>query len=126
MSNPQILCPSAPLTEGALLYGLVDARGQTAYGQTAFPVTKQLLLSLPVKDQAEQQYRFASPCAQSACIHWQGRCDLSSRLSLFQAFRQDGAQSGLPQCAIRPQCRWFLQDGPEMCSRCEIIARQLT
>jgi len=27
----------------------------------------------------------------------------------------------LPRCSIRPQCRWFRQEGPAMCRRCPQI-----
>lgn len=118
-----ILCPAAPLTEGALLFGMVDRRGQVSYSQAAIPVTKKLLVELPVA--AEDQFRFASACARSACVHWSGECSLSSRLSEFQTFGQDDAEEGLPSCSIRPQCRWYLQDGPQMCSHCRIHSRVL-
>lgn len=84
------MCPAAPLTEGALLFGMVDRRGQVSYSQAAIPVTKKLLVELPVA-----------------------------------AFGQDDAEEGLPSCSIRPQCRWYLQDGPQMCSHCRIHSRVL-
>ena len=118
-----ILCPAAPLTEGALLFGLIDRRGQVSYSQAAIRVTKKLLLELPLV--AEQEFRFASPCAQSACVHWSGECSLSTRLSEFQAFGQDDPEDGLPACAIREECRWYQQDGPQMCSHCRIHSRVL-
>jgi len=116
-----ILCPSAPLTEGSLLFGLIDRRGQVSYSQAAVPVSKELLLHLPLAETAEQEFRFASPCAATRCIHWAEGCSLSSKLSQFQAFPQD--DSVQDHCAIRSQCRWYLQDGPQMCSNCQIHSR---
>lgn len=118
-----ILCPSAPLTEGALLFGLIDRQGQVAYSQTAVPVTRKLLLHLPVAESAEQQFRFASACATSACCHWADGCGLSARLAEFQVFAADLETELLPNCSIRAQCRWYLQDGPAMCSPCQIHTR---
>lgn len=116
-----ILCPAAGPTEDAVLFGLIDRRGQVTFGRKAIPVTRQLLLQLPVE--ADRQFRFASACAGGGCIHWSDGCSLSARLSEFQAFRQDGGEDGLPDCAIRTQCRWYIQDGPQMCSNCQIHSR---
>lgn len=113
------------MTVGSLLFGEIDGRGQVTYCQVGVPVTKDLLLRLPVAEEAEQKFRFASPCARSACIHWAGKCSLSSKLAEFQAFKQGEffEEIALPTCAIRTSCRWFLQDGPGMCSKCEILSR---
>lgn len=119
----EILCPSASVAEGSLLFGMLDRRGQVIYRPSAIPVTRELLLRLPVAAEAEELFRFASPCARSACVHWAEGCALSARLSEFQAFPQ-GESQGLPECAIRQNCRWFLQDGPKMCKACQILARR--
>jgi hypothetical protein len=119
-----ILCPSAAMTEGSLLFGLIDRRGQVTYSQAAIPVTKKLLLHLPVAREAEGQFRFASACATSACLHWAEGCSLSSRLSEFQVFASESdIDRTPPECAIRARCRWYLQDGPAMCSVCQIHSR---
>jgi hypothetical protein len=114
-----ILCPAAAPEKGALLFGMVDRCGQTSYSKAAVPVSRQLLLELPVT--SEHMFRFASPCAQAACRYWADECSLSSNLSEFQAFGQHDADAG--ECAIRSQCRWFLQNGAVMCSKCLIHTR---
>lgn len=119
-----ILCPSAAMTEGSLLFGLIDRRGHVSYSQAAVPVSKKLLLHLPLAEDAEQQFRFASTCATSACTHWAEGCSLSSRLSQFQVFAVDSDNNQAPpQCPIRPQCRWYLQDGPSICTACQVHSR---
>ena len=119
-----ILCPSAPLAEGALLFGLIDRRGHVSYSQAAVPVTRKLLLHLPVAESAEQQFRFASACATVACRHWADGCALSASLAELRAFAPDSKSTdSLPNCSIRGQCRWYLQDGPAMCSPCQIHTR---
>lgn len=115
-----ILCPAAAPEVGALVFGLIDRSGQVSYSRAAIPVTRRLLLELPIT--SEQQFRFASPCAQSACRHWADGCSLSSTLSEFTAFAQHPEDPG--DCAIRPECRWFLQDGARMCSNCQIHSRR--
>lgn len=114
-----ILCPAAAPEKGALLFGMVDRFGQTSYSKAAVPVSKQLLLELPVS--SEHTFRFASPCAQAACRHWADGCSLSANLSEFQAFGQNDVEAG--DCTIRAQCRWFLQNGDAMCSKCQIHTR---
>ena len=119
-----ILCPSAPLAEGALLFGLIDRRGHVSYSQAAVPVTRKLLLQLPVAESAERQFRFASACDTVACRHWADGCALSAKLSELQVFASDSeSTTSLPNCSIRTQCRWYLQDGPKMCSTCQVHSR---
>jgi len=119
-----ILCPGAAMTEGSLLFGLIDRRGQVSYSEAAVPVSKKLLLHLPLAEEAEQQFRFASACATSACIHWAEGCSLSSRLSQFQVFAVDSDYNlAPPECPIRSQCRWYLQDGPSICNACQVHSR---
>ena len=84
-TRPETLCPSAqPDWEGARVIGVVGGtpeRPQTAYLDQAQPVTQEILdLAGPVAP--AEVFRFAAPCAGSACGHYDGeehKCRLAEK-----------------------------------------------
>ena len=81
------------------------------------PVTEDLLaLTGPVPP--TQVLRIAAPCQEDACCHFDGTdCRLATKLvQLMPAVTQ-----ALPPCQIRPDCRWFTQEGRAACARCPQI-----
>jgi hypothetical protein len=116
-----LLCPSAqPEMEGARAFGVVggppSARLVT-WIEKPLPVTPELLaMAAPVPP--TRVMRFAAACQESACSHFDGHdCRLASRIVAML----DPVTSTLPPCAIRPDCRWWRQEGREACSRCPQI-----
>ena len=119
-THPETLCPSAPHdSEGARLFAVVGGtpeHPETAYlGQTR-PFTDELLkLAHPVTP--GEVFRFAAPCAQRGCGHFDAgtdRCRLAERIvSALPAVVHK-----LPPCAIRGSCRWWKQEGAAACRRC--------
>jgi hypothetical protein len=112
------LCPSAqPDMSGAVVLGVVGGtaeRPRLGYLAQPQPVTLKLLqLAEPV--QPTEVFRFAAPCAEGGCRHFDGaRCRLVDKL----VARTDRAVDTLPPCRLRPRCRWWAQDGREACLRC--------
>jgi hypothetical protein len=81
------------------------------------PVTPDLLaLTAPVDP--TQVLRIAAPCQEKKCCHFDGTdCHLADRLvQLLPAVSEK-----LPPCRIRPDCRWFLQEGSAACRVCPQI-----
>jgi len=116
--NNEILCPSArPEMAGAVLHGIVGgtvAAPRVGYLVEPQPVTDALLaLANPVSP--TEVFRFAAPCAGSACVHFDGaNCRLATRVVELLPSVVDS----LPPCRIRPQCRWWQQEGRAACLRC--------
>ncbi|MGH2599294.1 MAG: nitrogen fixation protein, partial [Dehalococcoidia bacterium] len=114
----QPLCPSArPEMDGAVIFGVVGGTAQeprVAHLAQPLPVTDELLaLVEPASPLAV--FRTAAPCAASACLHFAaGRCRLATRI----VEQLPEAVDGLPACRIRPDCRWWQQEGPAACHRC--------
>jgi hypothetical protein len=119
-TRPETLCPSAqPDWEGARVIGVVGGtpeRPETAYLDQAQPVTQEILeLAGPVAP--AEVFRFAAPCANSACGHYDGaehKCRLAEKTVRWVAQAVDN----LPKCSIRASCRWWQQEGPAACRRC--------
>ena len=85
-----------------------------AWIEKPVPVTSELLaLTAPVPP--TQVLRIAAPCQEKACCHFNGTdCRLATRLvQLIPAVVES-----LPPCRIRPDCRWFVQEGIAACRVC--------
>lgn len=118
------LCPSAqPDWPGARMIGVVGGtpeRAEVKFLDQPVPPTKELLaLAEPL--QPTEVFRFTAPCVAAACAHFgEGRCRLGSKIIRLLS----ETTSELPSCAIRPQCRWWSQEGPSACLRCPQVVTQ--
>ena len=113
-----VVMPSAqPDWEGSVVIGVVGGTADAplmSHLETPQPITDELLaLARPVTP--TEVFRFAAPCLCSGCVHFKdAKCGLAERV----AMRLPAAADQLPQCAIRPQCRWWRQEGRAACMRC--------
>ena len=121
MSNANsrpVMCPSAqPGIPGGLAFGVVAGTAEDpriAWIEKPVPVTPELLtLAAPVDP--TQVLRIAAPCQEKACCHFDGTdCQLAVRLVQLLPAVVDS----LPPCLIRPDCRWFRQEGAAACRVC--------
>lgn len=116
--HSQLHCPSAqPDMPGSLVLGVVlgtpDEPRMTPLERLQ-PVTPELLqMAAPVRP--TQVFRFAAPCAGTKCHHFDGtKCQLATRI--VQLLPE--ATTALPTCHLRPDCRWWKQEGKSACMRC--------
>jgi hypothetical protein len=62
----------------------------------------------------EKRFRFSGTCKKGGCVQWSGdRCGVIDRV--LERGQPAGA---LPECTIRPNCRWHLQSGDQACFAC--------
>jgi hypothetical protein len=119
-----LLCPSAdPHMEGAVVFGVAggsSASPRVAYLDQPQPATPEVLaLSAPVKP--AEVFRVAARCAETQCQHFDGsRCRLATRIVQILP----AVVSSLPLCRIRPECRWWQQEGREACLRCPQVVHE--
>ena len=120
-----VLCPSAPARPGALLLGVIGPSGNVAYLPSGPVVDASMLERLAADGPVTQHYRLASPCLTNGCIYWaQGRCHVPDTVRHdrdLAGLPPPAADQTLPACAIRPACRWWLQDGAEACKLCPLV-----
>ena len=118
-----IHCPSSrPDLDGAFVFAVVNGtpeQPQLAYLKEPQPITEEILkLCAPVLP--GEVLRIASPCVHEACKHFDGsNCKLARRLVQLMPVAVDS----LPPCQIRPQCRWWTQEGKAACLRCPQVVR---
>lgn len=123
-AKTELLCPSAqPTMAESVVFGIVAGtveQPQLNHLVKPQPVTEELLaLAHPVNP--TEIFRFAAPCANSACQHFDGsQCRLATRIveGLPAVVEQ------LPPCPIRASCRWWQQEGKAACMRCPQIATE--
>ncbi|MEQ1529463.1 MAG: nitrogen fixation protein [Methylococcales bacterium] len=119
-SGNRVLCPSAPADwEGSQVIGIMTGtvdEPKLAYMDKPQPVTAQLLdLAKPVNP--GEVFRFSAPCANTGCAHFmaeESKCRFAEKVVRFAPV----VVEQLPACSIRPECRWWQQEGKAACFRC--------
>jgi hypothetical protein len=117
----RLLCPSAPADANAILVGVIQSDGSVAFIKDRIEVTREFL-TIAAKGRAlETRFRFSSTCIGSKCKQWvNGGCSLPERLADMIP-RSNATDAPLPDCSIRPQCRWFDQRGSDACRICSVV-----
>ena len=105
---------------GSVAFGVVGGTTEeprVSWIEKPVPVTGDLL-ALTGDVPPTQVLRIAAPCQENACCHFDGSdCNLATKLvQLMPAVAQS-----LPPCRIRPDCRWFVQEGRAACAVCPQI-----
>ena len=120
-----LLCPSAqPDMAGSRVLGVVGGSAGAplvSYLNEVLPVTNEVLAMTGTVKPTEV-FRFSAPCEERACRHYDGsRCQLATRIvQILPAVTE-----ALPACLIRPECRWYQQEGKAACQRCPQVVTQI-
>lgn len=125
MSDSTILCPSWGCEAGASLIGIVLADGSVAFSKDRIVIDAAFVEVARQGRAPEKRFRFSSTCKRAACMQWtEGKCGIVDRIISEHADRTADPKQPfvLPECSIRPQCRWHLQSGDAACRACpEVI-----
>jgi len=117
MPQPTVLCPSWQCEEGATLLGIVLPNGSVAFAKDRIVIDAAFVETARQGRSPEKRFRFSSACRQGGCFQWKGdRCGVIDRV--LERPYSPQSHSMLPECAIRPQCRWHLQSGDQACFAC--------
>lgn len=105
---------------GSVAFGVVGGTAgepRVWWIEKPVPVSGELL-ALTGAVPPTQVLRIAAPCQENACCHFDGTdCRLATKLvQLMPAVAES-----LPPCRIRPDCRWFVQEGRAACAVCPQI-----
>jgi len=118
-------CPSAqPGMEGARPFGVISGTPQET--RIAF-FKKSALDNFDWREQfgttdATRLFRFGARCEESRCQHFGGStCNLGARVKRDLPAVVDA----LPSCLIRPKCRWYAEQGGEVCLRCPQVVTMI-
>ena len=131
MADSAILCPSWKCEAGASLIGIVLANGSVAFSKERIVIDEAFVEVARQGRSPEKRFRFSSTCKRAACVQWSNdRCGIAD-LVISEHHTRHAADPvepfELPECAIRPHCRWHLQSGDEACRACpEVITDRTT
>jgi hypothetical protein len=123
-SDAKALCPSYRCEDGALLLGVVQPAGVVNLLNEPIAIDGTFVQTARQGRSPEARFRFAGPCHQCACRQWAGgRCGVIDKVLKS---RSEPDVSRLPDCSIRPACRWFLQRGAAACHACPEVVTDLS
>src|SRR5205085_9887208 len=106
---------------GAKLLGVVEGEADAPRLKYVKPrpVTPELLALVPPELRPEEVFRFTAPCRGDACPQFSGgRCGVARAAAEHLAATPDRS---LPACSLRPNCRWWVDEGVEACHRCPSV-----
>ncbi len=125
MLESAILCPSWRCEAGASLIGIILADGTVAFSKDRIVIDEAFVEVARQGRSPEKRFRFSSTCKRAACIQWtEGECCIPDLI--IKEHQERGPDPNepfvLPECSIRPRCRWHLQSGDAACRACpEVI-----
>jgi hypothetical protein len=115
------LCPSAPFTSKAQLFGVVTGGGQVAFLDKALDLDDAFVEEAKQGRDPERRFRVAAPCMQRSCANWGGTaCALPERVRSDLAYIAE-TELPVPDCAIRARCVWHGQSGDAACRSCRFV-----
>jgi hypothetical protein len=121
MPKSAILCPSWKCEAGASLIGIVLADGTVAFSKERIEIDAAFVEAARQGRSPEKRFRFSSTCKRAACVQWaDGRCGIADIITSEHRDRtaDPNEPCDLPECSIRPLCRWHLQSGDAACRAC--------
>ena len=125
-SGDSIMCPSNRCKPGSKLLGIRQDNGTVTILPEAIPIDQDFIDK--VKDHPrppEQRFRFTNKCIENGCNQWTGKgCGVIEQV--VQYLDNIPSDKKLPECSIRPRCRWFLQKGPDACRICPYVLTEIT
>lgn len=125
MSEQQKTCPSSLGQVGSNLLGVVNADGTVGYFDSPIEVDQSFVENAGDTDTLEKRFRFSNKCVQSGCKQWTGKeCGVIKMVLQLESIPV--AESNLPDCSVRPTCRWFFQEGEKACTGCQYVITNIS
>ena len=109
------------------MIGIVLASGRVAFSREKILVDAGFAAIARQGRSPEKRFRFSSNCRHAACIQWKAdRCSIADAIAAGgEQIKTMDEHPNLPDCPIRPNCRWYLQNGEKACHACpEVITDQ--
>jgi hypothetical protein len=123
-SNGSILCPSGRCQDGAILLGIVQEDGYVSIANEKIVIDKEFVQIAHCGRSPEKRFRFAENCVNVGCKQWaHGRCGVIDKVTEILSPKEE--ITAVPECPIRPECRWYKQCGSKACVVCPEVITDL-
>lgn len=123
--NGPLLCPSSRCVAGARLLGIVQHDGTVAFTVDDIRIDSGFVNAARRGRAPESRFRFAGPCQRGGCVQWTGaRCGVVDMVVQHIDAAGVPTAAALPECAIRPSCRWYAQSGEQACLACPLVVTE--
>jgi hypothetical protein len=124
-TTEKFLCPSSKCKDGAELIGIVKEDGHVDMLRKPMQVDQHFVDIASQGRRPESRFRFSNKCIKCGCAQWTGsRCGIIDKI--LDNVQDPPQQGSLPECAIRPNCRWFNQQGANACKICPFVITDVT
>ena len=120
-----LLCPSYYCKPGAMLYGIVNAKGFIDYLKATIEVDDFFVEEAYKGRDPDGRFRFAGNCAKNGCTHWENQQNECGLIDQVIELIDNPEQEKLKPCPIRSDCRWFRQRKGLACAQCNEMIRNL-
>jgi hypothetical protein len=124
--NDKIMCPSNRCKTGSMILGARGEDGVVAIFPEPLAIDAEFIeLARQHPNAAEERFRFTNKCIENGCKQWTGTsCGVVSRAVQFL----DAVNPIDPHfpCAIRSNCRWFLEKQYDACKICPYMLTEIT
>lgn len=126
VNKKQLACPSAPAdAEDARVFGVIGgtvAEPRLAYLAKDVAVTDEMLVT-PEGISPTRIFRFTGGCVEGRCQQFSnGVCSLGKNIDRMLSPVVDQ----IPACTIRGSCRWYAENGPNICLKCPQVVTTLS
>ena len=110
-----VLCPSQSPEDGSIPLGHIVS------GERLVRSPRRRRLEVTASPPPEASPRIAGECRQEGCAYWADACQLAAVV-----VHPADSIGRLPTCPIRQRCRWWLEQGPNACGTCDLVAYHVT
>lgn len=115
------ICPSAKFSKGAFLIGIRNEKEEMDILDEPIKITEEIFNEFKATNtKPEKTLRLANKCIESGCKQWTGeKCGVID--DVLERVEEQYMKDQLPDCAIRPTCRWYSQQGSLACKVCPLV-----
>jgi hypothetical protein len=114
------MCPNSNFSVGNYVVGTFTETGTQRF-ESLIEIDEELFSKYADKSvEWEENMRQFGTCHQSACKNWgDHKCQVPQILKDIGL----AGESEIPKCEIRPYCRWYHQEGPDICKKCDLLPK---
>ena len=117
-----LVCPSSRIERpGSKVLGVLGDDGRLEFLEEPRPVTREFRELAERGRDPHLRFRFTGPCSMTGCPTWEnGQCGVPNVVASLR-----GDPGPLPECSIRPTCRWHEERGDDICRVCPQVIHAL-